>query len=99
MSDAEIIAALGQSEDPFMRALALLASVHLRKHADYNAHGISLEEYFPFGRVSYVQMCWVKVLRMRSLAESESILNEPFKDSIIDLASYAIFALMAEERR
>jgi hypothetical protein len=99
MSDAEIIAALGQSEDPFMRALALLASVHLRKHADYNAHGISLEEYFPFGRLSYVQMCWIKVLRLRSLAQSESILNEPFKDTLIDLASYSIIALIAENTK
>lgn len=94
MNTAELAAALQLSEDPYFRALGDLASLKLQRGEQYNSNGVRLEDYFPLGRASYVQMCHVKTLRMRSTMGAKPI---DFMDSAIDLANYAIFTYMSEK--
>ena len=93
--DIEAVKSLAASQDPYLRVLAELALLRAKKEADYNRDGIKLSEYFPFGLQSYVQMLWVKVLRLRSLSVS---LDDPgyesIDDSLRDLINYAVFTLM-----
>lgn len=92
--DQETIKLLAASKDPYLRVLAGIALLRAKKSADYNDHGVALEDYFPFGFISYVQMIWVKVLRVRSLVNEDAVNNESVDDSLRDLVNYAIFALM-----
>jgi hypothetical protein len=94
MTDAELLAALVRAEDPFMRVLGLLGQLKMDRHKQYNVGDIRLEDYFPFGRMSYIQMMYMKVLRARATRA----LDEQYLDSIMDLANYAIFAVMKEKK-
>jgi len=94
--DLETIKLLAASKDPYLRVLAELASLKHQRGEQYNSNGVRLEDYFPLGRASYVQMCHVKTLRMRSTMGATPI---DFMDSAIDLANYAIFTYMGEKDR
>lgn len=94
MTDAELLAALVKAEDPFLRVLGRLGALKLQRGQQYNVNNIELEDYFPFGRTSYVQMVHIKALRMRVNLDGKGYL-----DSALDLANYTIFAIMAEEKR
>lgn len=63
----------------------------LAKAADYNQNGVTRSDYFPFDDLSYVQMLWVKVLRLRSLAEASGARFESKRDTLVDLINYARF--------
>lgn len=61
------------------------------KGRDYN-DGVALRDYFPFGHQSYIQMMWLKVLRLISLTKSSSIpKHESIEDTILDLLNYASY--------
>jgi len=65
----------------------------LKKHQDYNK-GLELDQYFPFGDASYVQMLHVKQCRLLSLVSTNTTENfESKKDTILDLINYAVFYL------
>ena len=65
----------------------------LKKHEDYNK-GMKLEDYFPFGDASYVQMLHVKQCRLLSLVSTDTAENfESRKDTVLDLINYAVFYL------
>jgi len=66
------------------------AEVQQEKDKDYNNKN-SRREYFPFGLKSYIQMIWIKVLRMVNVVDKDKVFNEPLHDSIIDLVNYASF--------
>lgn len=76
-----------QYESLINPAIALV----VKKHEDYNT-GIQLEDYFPFGHKSYIQMLHVKVLRLRSL-DGRAGNFESVKDTLYDLINYSIFYL------
>lgn len=99
MDDAAIVTALLASEDPYMRALGSLAELKQTRGKQYNRGGIKLEDYFPFGRISYAHMCWLKAMRLRANASTISKYSPEFIDSALDLANYSIFAVMAEDAR
>ena len=65
------------------------------KHGDYNSGNIKLEDYFPFGSLSYVQMLHVKQLRLVSLLSSgaEQPNFESIADTVRDMVNYAVFFL------
>lgn len=65
----------------------------LKKHQDYSK-GLELEQYFPFGDASYVQMLHVKQCRLLSLVSTNTTENfESKKDTVLDLINYAVFYL------
>jgi hypothetical protein len=68
-----------------------------KKHEDYGSNkggDTPLEDYFPFGSKSYVQMLHVKTLRLKSLIESSREPNhEKVIDTVRDLINYAVFYL------
>ena len=66
------------------------AEVQSKKDKDYNNKS-ERKEYFPFGLKSYIQMIWIKVLRMVNVVNKDKVFNEPLHDSIIDLVNYASF--------
>ena len=92
MTDAELLAALVSAEDPYLRVLGRLGQLQIQRGSMYNINGLSREDYFPFGRTSYIQMMYMKVLRARATRA----LTEPYLDSLMDLANYTIFAIAAE---
>jgi len=65
-----------------------------RKGKDYNT-GPTLEQYFPFGDASYIQMIHLKSLRLVATASKGAVaINfESKKDSTLDLINYCVFYL------
>ena len=76
-------------------AIALVA----RKSEDYQSAAVALEDYFPFGDKSYVQMLHVKTMRLVSLANNSNPNFEAAQDSVLDLINYAVFYLEYFQRR
>jgi hypothetical protein len=68
-----------------------------KKGKDYNLGSIRPDDYFLFGRISYLQMIHLKYTRLRSLMESKKPNYESIEDTLIDLINYA--ALFAEYER
>jgi hypothetical protein len=64
----------------------------VKKGEDYN-HGPKLEDYFPFGDFSYIQMIHLKALRLVSLVDKVEVNFEGKKDTIYDLINYCVFYL------
>jgi hypothetical protein len=63
-----------------------------KKGEDYNT-GPKLEDYFPFGDKSYIQMIHLKALRLVSLADNPTPNFEGKKDTVYDLLNYCAFYL------
>ena len=63
-----------------------------KKGEDYNT-GPKLEDYFPFGDFSYIQMIHLKALRLVSLAGNPKPNYEGTKDTLYDLLNYVVFYL------
>ena len=69
---------------------AFLAAAKLRavKGSDYGG----INEYFPFGHMSYVQMIHIKTKRLVNLTQNAlSPQNESITDNILDLLNYASY--------
>jgi len=64
----------------------------IKKGQDYNS-GPTLEEYFPFGELSYTQMVYMKAMRLRSLMQVPKPNFEGKKDTVLDLINYCVFYL------
>jgi len=71
----------------FVRAV----QIEKKKGEDYNSTGnINFEDYFIFGHKSYVQMIYMKALRLVSLVEKSGEPNfEGIDDTLMDLIVYA----------
>lgn len=71
-----------------------IAKLRAKKGNDYNS-SIQLTDYFPFGHQSYVQMIYLKALRLVSLTELISSGKTPnfegLEDTVLDLLNYATF--------
>lgn len=85
------------TKDEFMKYCEEVAELVEKKHQDYQGSIFNLQDYFPFGEISYAQMLWVKVVRIASLSKAredgnESMPNyESLKDSVDDLIAYSVF--------
>lgn len=64
--------------------------IQMLKDHDYNSKS-NLDDYFPFGLTSYIQMIYIKALRMVNIAKQNNIKNESMEDSLVDLVNYASF--------
>ena len=77
----------------FDEVVAPVRALIAKKGEDYNT-GIKLEEYFPFGHLSYVQMLHMKTLRLRSLTNLDVPPHfDSIEDSARDLLAYTVFYL------
>jgi len=71
----------------------------VKKHEDYNGGIVQLQDYFPFGDISYIQMLHVKTTRLVSLgqqmqADPNMAPNyESIEETLYDLINYAVFYL------
>ena len=63
-----------------------------KKGEDYNA-GVRLQQYFPFQDRSYIQMIYLKALRLVALAENHAPNFESTQDTLYDLLNYTVFYL------
>jgi len=81
--------------DPFMdrveAALSAAAKLRHQRGQDYGREKITVPDYMPFGDVSYLQMVWVKVMRLRSLVGSQETDRSKLTDSILDAINYLAF--------
>jgi|HubBroStandDraft_4_1064222.scaffolds.fasta_scaffold18964_5 hypothetical protein len=97
------VPALHPSSARFIAILDEIKSMHLKKMADYGKPGD------PFANVrasvGFGVSAWIgamirandKVARLQSLATTGKLTNEGAQDSFLDLASYAIIALVLYE--
>jgi len=80
-----------------MKVCEVVADLVAMKHEDYQAGQAQLGDYFPFHNYSYVQMIWVKTLRLLSLtkknADGRSPNFEGIADTSKDLLAYTVFYL------
>lgn len=73
------------SNDILQAAMELKIS----KSKDYQGSGITEEQYFPYGDMSYHHMLNTKTLRIQSVMNQDSTNFESLEDSLIDLINYA----------
>lgn len=89
-----LLAELASRRGP-VGALAESAILQVRKSQDYNDNGVTLDDYFPFGQMSYAQMMHVKVMRLISLSRMQSAGQQPnfegIVDTLKDIINYASF--------
>lgn len=78
--------------DDFDKLVAPIRELIAKKGEDYNS-SVSLEQYFPFGDKSYIQMIHMKALRLVSLAEIEEPNFESAFDTVQDAIAYCVFYL------
>lgn len=84
--------------DLLLRAYCEAYLLQARKAGDYQA-SVARDEYFPFGPLSYVQMLWTKVLRLRSLVTKKGDpAFESIRDTALDLINYSAFLVERLER-
>lgn len=82
------------NRDRFNELLEPLGELIEKKHGDYNVGRVQLEDYFPFGDKSYVQMLHVKTLRLVSLVNGQVKPSyESIEDTVRDLVNYGVFYL------
>lgn len=85
--------------EEFDKTVAPIRALIAKKGQDYN-HAVKLEEYFPFGDRSHVQMIYVKAMRLRSLVQQD---RQPNFDSVLDTAqdllAYTAFYLDFLEKK
>lgn len=75
----------------FLTIVAPVGELIERKSEDYDS-GVELEEYFPLGELSYFQMIWTKMLRMKSLVTNPREQNfEGLEDTVDDMIAYLVF--------
>lgn len=83
----------------YMALIEPAAKIVVNKHQDYNT-GVTLDQYFPFGDKSYVQMLNTKALRLVSLANKDgAAIFESRKDTVLDMINYCVFYLAYLERQ
>jgi hypothetical protein len=65
----------------------------VKKHEDYNT-AVGLDAYFPFKDLSYIQMIYIKALRLVNLQTTSAAPNyESINDTLYDLLNYVVFYL------
>ena len=75
------------------------AELKEKKSKDYQGGLWSEEDYFPFGKQSYIHMMWTKMLRIRNVAEKDDVNFESLSDSLVDMINYAaMFAAYLENK-
>lgn len=80
----------------FMKVVERVAELVDKKGQDYNGRE-SVHDYFPFHHKSYVQMLWVKLMRILHVTKKqdagEKLNFETAQDSVEDLLAYTVFYL------
>lgn len=75
-------------KNSFFNITAEAFKLHEAKSGDYGSE----TQYFPFGDTSYIQMMYVKTLRMVQLYQSgEEPAFESVRDTALDLLNYTVF--------
>jgi len=86
--------------DTMSPAIREAVELSFRKAQDYNDGDVTRDDYFPFGDISYLQMLWVKMMRLRSLHDkSEGANFESLRDTLLDMINYSAFWADAIQRR
>ena len=81
------------NREEYMAAIIPAMKLAVRKHEDYNT-GVKLDDYFPFGNFSYIQMLHVKIMRLRSLVTLPEGTKPNFEnliDTVDDLINYSVY--------
>jgi hypothetical protein len=86
-------------KDRAAQVLLECAELIERKSADYN-NGQDRSVYYPYGDKSLFTMVWTKVMRIKSLIDSDRPTNfESLEDSLKDLANYSAIWVSELEKR
>lgn len=75
----------------YYSVLGSAIEIYSKKSEDYNNES-TVEDYFPFGNISYLQLIHMKYMRIMSVAKSNSKPNyESLEDSLLDMINYCSF--------
>ena len=78
--------------DPFGRVLDEMFELHQKKNHDY---GDSFSALFKdFGMVYPVPRIYEKAMRLKTLLRAENKVNESVRDTLLDIASYAVMTIV-----
>lgn len=90
---------LSEFHDEFKATIEEIASVFYQRSESYD-NGTYPLDHFPFGEVSFLQLLWMKLLRIYSLTNSGTSKDMVpiLKDSITDLVVYATIFLIWVKR-
>lgn len=80
----------------FNRVLDEVASTFYVRSSNYDKKSYPLD-HFPFGPVGFLQVMWMKMVRLLGLSQQETISGEErdnLEDCLLDLINYAIFFLI-----
>lgn len=77
--------------NPYAQILERCTTLLEQRGKEYNNGQVTLESYFPFGHLSYVQMIHLKSQRLLSQVEKESVNPEVVLDTVFDLINYTLF--------
>ena len=84
------------SRDYRLGVFAEATFLRKKKEDDYQGQSFSRDDYFLYGFQSYIQMLWIKMLRIRALSENKKEPNnESIRDSLLDMINYASFLIEA----
>lgn len=80
------------TSDPFGEVLSEISELHERKNHDY---GDSFSALFKdFGMVYPVPRIYEKAMRLKTLLRAENKVNESVRDTLLDIASYAVMTIV-----
>ena len=78
--------------DPFGKVLDELFELHQKKNHDYGDSFSAL--YKEFGMVYPVPRIFEKAMRLKTLLRAENKVNESVRDTLLDIASYAVMTIV-----
>jgi hypothetical protein len=84
--------------DSASKILLQCADLLKKKGQDYN-NSVKREDYFLYGRKSYMTMIHIKYLRLKSLLEQDNPNFESLEDTLKDLINYAAIWCADEENK
>ena len=80
------------TSDPFGKVLSEISELHERKNHDYGDSFSAL--YKEFGMVYPVPRIYEKAMRLKTLLRAENNVNESVRDTLLDIASYAVMTIV-----
>jgi len=77
--------------NPYAHILKRCTEILEQRGKEYNNGQVTIESYFPFGHVSYIQMIHLKSQRLLSQIEKKSVNTDVVLDTVFDLINYILF--------
>jgi actin-related protein len=92
VSDKNYLIDLGDSNSLFEEVLDEMATLHRKKNHDYGDSFATL--FKDFGLAYSVPRIYEKATRLKTLLKAKNEVNESIRDTLLDIASYAVMTIV-----